>query len=145
MRFYMKKVYYLVVLGLLACVTGCQKQSSGAQPVSQENDEVEQVIEETVNEGSSDAFAESEKIELSEQDFSFEYAGNTFSISGSWSDYVDALGYPDEYEQNNYGYVSTNSDGTIGKWSIRHNRNLNMGLRSFLFPRPWKERGQIHI
>ena len=107
----MKRVKNLVVLSLLAFVTGCQKQSSVAQPVSQENDEVEQVIEEAVNEGSSDVFAESEKIELSEQDFSFEYAGNTFSISSSWSDYVDALGYPDEYEQNNYGYVSTNSDG----------------------------------
>ena len=107
----MKRFKYLIVLGILACATGCQKQSSVAQPVAQDNDEYEPVIEETADEASSDVFAEFEKIELTEQDFSFEYENNTFSLTSTQRDFVEALGYPDEYEENNYGYVSTNDDG----------------------------------
>ncbi|MBP3754370.1 MAG: hypothetical protein J6I66_05890 [Lachnospiraceae bacterium] len=116
----MKRLKYLLLIGVLACVTGCRDQSSVAEPVTQETDEPEEVIEEPVEEvieeipGESliDIFKDLEKVELSEQDFSFEYEDHTFSISSVWSDYVDALGYPDEYEQNNYGYISTNSDRT---------------------------------
>lgn len=106
----MKRFKYLIVLGILVCATGCQKQSSVAQPVAQDNDEYEPVIEETTDEASSDVFAEYEKIELSEQDFSFEYENNTFSLTSTQRDFVEALGYPNEYEENNYGYVSTNDD-----------------------------------
>ena len=122
----MKRLKYLLLIGVLACVTGCREQPSVAEPVIQETNEPEEVIEEPVEEvieelsGESliDIFKESEKVELSEQDFSFEYEDHTFSISSVWSDYVDALGYPDEYEQNNYGYISTNSDGYY--WGMRY-------------------------
>lgn len=122
----MKRLKYLLLIGVLACVTGCRDQSSVAEPVTQETDEPEEVIEEPVEEvieeipGESliDIFKDLEKVELSEQDFSFEYEDHTFSISSVWSDYVDALGYPDEYEQNNYGYISTNSDGYY--WEMRY-------------------------
>lgn len=107
----MKRLKYLLIIGVLSLVTGCQNQSSIEEPVSEETNEPEQVIEETSEEESSDPFENSERIELSDRDFTFEYEDNTFSISSTWSDYVDALGYPDEYEENNYGYVNTNSDG----------------------------------
>ncbi len=122
----MKRLKYLLLIGVLSCVTGCQEQPSVAEPVIQETNEPEEVIEEPVEEvieelsveSLIDIFKESEKVELSEQDFSFEYEDHTFSISSVWSDYVDALGYPDEYEQNNYGYISTNSDGYY--WGMRY-------------------------
>jgi len=44
----------LVCAFLLACVTGCQNHSSVAQPVTQDDDELDQVIEEAVGEGSID-------------------------------------------------------------------------------------------
>lgn len=115
----MKRLEFLLIIGILACVTGCQKQSSPEQPVGQEMNEsveaieepVEEAIEDDSDESLSDVFKNFEKTELSEQDFTFEYEDNTFSLSNTWSEYVDVLGYPEEYEQNNYGYVNTNSDG----------------------------------
>lgn len=77
----------------------------------EEGNEFEKENEKDVNSDLNNIFMESEKIELSEQDFAFEYKGKTFSFLSNWNDYVDALGYPNEYEQNNYGYISTNNDG----------------------------------
>ncbi len=55
----------LVCAFLLACVTGCQKHSSVAQPVTQDNDELEQVIEEAVCEESIDGiYNQNENDEL---------------------------------------------------------------------------------
>lgn len=117
----MKRLEFLLIIGILACVTGCQKQSSPEQPVGQEMNEsveaieepVEEAIEDDSDESLSDVFKNFEKTELSEQDFTFEYEDNTFSLSNTWSEYVDVLGYPEEYEQNNYGYISTNDTGYV--------------------------------
>ena len=63
-------------------------------------------------------FEKSGSSSLAKDDFSFQYNGNTFDNKSKWSDYVDALGYPDEYEQNNYGYISTTSSGYF--WGMRY-------------------------
>ena len=43
----MKRLKYLLIIGVLSLVTGCQNQSSIEEPVSEETNEPEQVIEET--------------------------------------------------------------------------------------------------
>ena len=63
-------------------------------------------------------FANAKDCVLTDRDFEFEYNGNTFSIGSKWSDYVDKVGYPKEYEQNNYGYITTDEEGY--KWSMRY-------------------------
>ena len=65
-----------------------------------------------------EAFKEAERIKLSEEDFTFEYDDNTFGISSKWRDFADTLGYPDEHEDNNYGYVTTDNAGY--RWSMRY-------------------------
>ena len=65
-----------------------------------------------------EAFKEAERIKLSEEDFTFEYDDNTFGISSKWRDFADILGYPDEHEENNYGYVTTDNAGY--RWSMRY-------------------------
>ena len=63
-----------------------------------------------------DSFKEADRIKLSDEDFTFEYNDKTFGISSKWSDFADAPGYPDEYEENNYGYITTDNAGY--RWSI---------------------------
>ena len=65
-----------------------------------------------------DKMSNSEKLDLKGEDFTFKYGDNTFDISNDWSDYVDALGYPDNYEENNYGYITT--DTACYRWSLRY-------------------------
>ena len=58
-----------------------------------------------------DLFADAHECVLTPQDYTFEYNGNTFGIDDNWNDYVDKLGYPEHFEENNYGYINTNEDG----------------------------------
>ena len=76
----MKRLKCLLIIGILACVTGCQKQSPTEQPVNQDTNEVEQIIEETtveaveenVDEGLSDIFEESDSETTSFMDFNYD-------------------------------------------------------------------------
>ena len=58
-----------------------------------------------------DLFADANECVLTQDDYTFEYNGNTFGIDDNWNDYVDKLGYPEHFEENNYGYINTNEDG----------------------------------
>ncbi|MBR6383461.1 MAG: hypothetical protein IKS56_05695 [Lachnospiraceae bacterium] len=55
---------------------------------------------------------------MTDEDFTFKYGDNTFSISDKWSDFADALGYPDNFEENNYGYVTTDAAGF--RWAMHY-------------------------
>ena len=55
---------------------------------------------------------------MTDEDFTFIYGDNTFSISDKWSDFADALGYPDNFEENNYGYVTTDAAGY--RWAMHY-------------------------
>jgi hypothetical protein len=65
-----------------------------------------------------DAFKNANWAKLTEEDFTYKYGDNTFGITSEWSDYVDALGYPEDFEENNYGYVTTDAAGY--RWEMRY-------------------------
>ena len=46
------------------------------------------------------------KSPITLEDVTFSYNGNTFGPSTNWKEIVDALGYPERYEESNYGFVS---------------------------------------
>lgn len=47
-----------------------------------------------------------EKLPLTAEDVTVTYNGNTFGPNTGWKEIVDALGYPELYEESNYGFVS---------------------------------------
>ncbi len=57
------------------------------------------------------------KSEITDKDFSFEYKGNKFTLDTSYDEYIDRLGYPKNYEDNNCGYLS-NDDGY--RWQLQY-------------------------
>ena len=63
-------------------------------------------------------FDGAEDCTLTEEDFIFEYEGYSFSIDTEWTEYVDKLGYPEEFMQNNNGYIAT--DAKAYWWSMRY-------------------------
>ena len=64
-----------------------------------------------IKEDTAAVFEGAEEIALTDDDFVFEYEGHTFSIDNDWHDYIDELGYPEEYDENNYGYITTYNTG----------------------------------
>ena len=60
-----------------------------------------------IKENTAAIFEDAEEIALTDDDFVFEYDGHTFSINNDWHDYINELDYPDQYEENNYGYITT--------------------------------------
>lgn len=60
-----------------------------------------------IKEDTAAIFEGADEIALTDDDFVFEYDGHIFSINNDWHDYIDELDYPEEYEENNYGYITT--------------------------------------
>lgn len=72
----------------------------------------------TIMEDTAAIFEGAEDIAVTDEDFVFEYDGHTFSIDNDWHDYIDILDYPEEYEANNYGFVSSYSNGLW--WKLQY-------------------------
>lgn len=69
--------------------------------------EVKQTIEES----------NTEQLSLNDEDFNVTYNNITFDSTSNWDDYVEALGYPSNYEDNNYGYISSENGY---RWEMRY-------------------------
>ena len=117
----LKRYRLFLILALSMGLSGCS--STGTEEPPTENTTTEnnitesssaEVISTEATEESDDVesfFTDAKECVLTEDDYTFEYNGNTFDIYSNWSDYVDKLGYPEHYEENNYGYIDTEDDG----------------------------------
>ena len=65
----------------------------------------------TIKEDVTAIFEGAEDKKITAEDYVFEYGEHTYSINSAWQDYVNDLGYPELYEENNYGYIGTNYAG----------------------------------
>ena len=119
-----KSIFIILISSLVlsACTLNetVEQKVESSPAVIEEDDQDDPAIEnlpeltEKDNEESNeeaDLFADANECVLTPQDYTFEYNGNTFSIDDNWNDYVDKLGYPEHFEENNYGYINTNEDG----------------------------------
>ena len=119
-----KSIFIILISSLVlsACTLNetVEQKVESSPAVIEEDDQDDPAIEnlpeltEKDNEESNeeaDLFADAHECVLTPQDYTFEYNGNTFGIDDNWNDYVDKLGYPEHFEENNYGYINTNEDG----------------------------------
>ena len=116
----------LVCAFLLACVTGCQKQSPTEQPVNQDTNEVEQIIEETtveaveetVDEGLSDILEESDSETTSFMDFNEDLLS-----SMEWDDIEEFLIYFISIDNENVEFMHDYDGGAeipTKQWRIKY-------------------------
>ena len=63
------------------------------------------------------AFDGAKTMTLADTDFCVNYKGKVFGPVMQWSDFTTALGYPKNYEDNNFGFISS-EDGY--RWELRY-------------------------
>ena len=61
--------------------------------------------------------SDTEQLSLKDEDFNVTYNNITFDSTSNLDDYVDALGYPANYEDYNYGYISSENGY---RWEMRY-------------------------
>ena len=120
-----KSIFIILISSLVlsACTLNetVEQKVESSPVVIEEDDQDDPIPELTTDENAekdneesneeADLFADAHECVLTPQDYTFEYNGNTFGIDDNWNDYVDKLGYPEHFEENNYGYINTNEDG----------------------------------
>lgn|GEM_PF-5251188 len=73
-------------------------------------------IEFGIKEDYDEVFNKYSEIDLNKDDFKFEYKGNKFDLDSKYKDYVDKLGYPEHFEDNNNGYISSENGYRWALW-----------------------------
>ena len=70
-----------------------------------------------------EAFEDADDMSFDDTDFVVDYDGNVFDSTSKWDDYTKALGYPEKYEDNNFGFIS-NEEGY--RWELRYPASSEM-------------------
>lgn len=74
-------------------------------------------IEFGTKENLSDFFSEYSAEDLNKEDFCFDYQNYSFALGTDYNEYIDNLGYPENFEDNNCGFIS-NDEGY--RWQLQY-------------------------
>jgi hypothetical protein len=134
---FMKKEILKTVAGVMAAtifVSGCGLQGKTDATDEADKSETTEVVAEASTEETSTSverestgqdhlsavrkvFEDDEDLFVDETDFCVDYKSGFFVSTSKWDDYVDELGYPEKYEENNKGFISS-EDGY--RWEMRY-------------------------
>lgn len=85
-------------------------------------------IEITTNTDIEDAFSKAKETDRSEEDFTVSYNGFDIGPDTTYQEIIDALGYPEHFEENNNGFVSA-EDGY--RWELSYPDASEHGYNAF--------------
>ena len=120
----MKNKFFSIVTGTLATsmiLTGCGMQkivpTANETSTEQSGEALSGDVDNSFITEVKNYFEGSESVSLMDEDFCILYDSNCYGADTYWGSIVETLGYPEYYEDNNNGYISSDNGY---RWELRY-------------------------